>query len=211
MKNCSLKSKYKSLLCVSGVLLLSVFSGCSDNKEKTKTETASLSSKEASMQKIEVTQNKDALAIKVKEKERDANQSKSYYYDYNIKSEYDPNSKPANDDASVRTAPRTAIDANLFVRSPYEEVQISMLVKKLSKKYIVKCSACHNDYGNGVVGPSLLGKDADYIYNKIAQFKNGTKQNVLMTDLIDQMDDKEIRELANEIEQFNKSINEMRK
>lgn len=211
MKACNLKLKYKSLLCVSSVLLLSVFSGCSDNKEKSEAETASLSSKEASMQKIEVTQNKDALAIKVKEKEYDKNQSKSYYYDYNVKSEYDPNSKPANEDASVRAKPRTAVDANLYVRSPYEEVQVSMLVKKLSKKFIVKCSACHNDYANGVIGPSLLGKDADFVFNKIKEFKSDSTKNVLMSDLISQMDDKEIRELANEIHQFNKSINEMRK
>ncbi len=211
MKACNLKSGYKSLLCVSSVLLLSVFSGCGDNKEKTEKETASLSSKEASMQKIEVTKNENALAIKVKEKEFDKNQSKSYYYDYNVKSEYDPNSKPANEDASVRAKPRTAVDANLYVRSPYEEVQVSMLVKKLSKKFIVKCSACHNDYANGVIGPSLLGKDADFVFDKIKEFKSDPTKNVLMSDLIGQMDDKEIRELANEIHQFNKSINEMRK
>jgi cytochrome c553 len=214
MKTYHLKSKYKNLLCVSSVLLFTIFTGCSDNSqkdEKAKAGTASLSSNEASVQKIEISKNENARVIKVAEKEYDKNQSKSYYYDYNIKSEYDPNSKPANEDASVRSKPRTAVDANLYVRSPYEEVQISMLVKKLSKKFIVKCSACHNDYANGVIGPSLLGKDSDYIYNKIAEFKSGKAKNVLMTDLINQMDDKEIRELANEIHQFNKSIEEMRK
>jgi cytochrome c553 len=215
MKAYNLKSRYKSLLFVSSVLLFTVFTGCSDNNkkdEKTKAEAASLPSKEAPMQKIEVTKNENALEIKVEAKEHDKNQSKSYYYDYNTKDSSKINSFIANEKALAEQTPsRTAIDANLYVRSPYEKIQISMLVKKLSKKFIVKCSACHNDYANGVVGPSLLGKDSDYIYNKIAEFKSGKAKNVLMTDLINQMDDKEIRELANEIHQFNKSIEEMRK
>ena len=86
-----------------------------------------------------------------------------------------------------------------------------MLVKQLSKNFIIKCSACHNDYANGVIGPSLLGKDSDYIFDKIAAFKTGAKKKVLMEGLISQMDDKEIRELANEINQFNNMIKEMRK
>lgn len=161
--------------------------------------------------KIEVVANKNAQEIKVKEKEVDKLQSKSYYYDYNIKSEYDQNAEPANVDASVRVKPRTAVEANMNIRSPYEKVKVSMLVKKLSKKFIVKCSACHNDYANGVIGPSLLGKDSDYIFDKIAQYKSGQEKNVLMTELIKMMNDKEIRELADEIYQFNEKIKQMRK
>ena len=86
-----------------------------------------------------------------------------------------------------------------------------MIVNNLSKKYILKCSACHNDYANGIIGPSLLGRDADYIFNKIAQFKNGEKTNVLMRDLINRMSDEEIKELADEIYQFNIAIKNMRK
>ena len=83
--------------------------------------------------KIEIVANSNAKEIKVQEKATDKNQSKSYYYDYNIKSEYDQNALPANKDAGVRVKPRTAVDANINIRSPYEKVQISMLVKKLSK------------------------------------------------------------------------------
>lgn len=201
----------KSLVCISS-LMLSVLTGCSDSSKNEKTkESTALSSKAAPTQKIEVTQNENAQEIKVAQKEHDANQSKSYYNDYDTKTGYDLNSKPANGDASVRTNPRTALEANLHVRSPYEQVQVSMGMKKLSKNFIVKCSACHNDYGNGVIGPSLLGKDSDYIFNKIAKFKDGTSKNVLMSGLVDRMDDKEIRELANEIFEFNKIIKEARK
>lgn len=214
MKNCSLKSKSKDLFCISGVLLLALFTGCSqegDKKEKADAESAMPASKTSNMQSIEVIENKNALAVKVEEKKYDKNQSKSYYYDYNIQSEYDLNSKPANEDASVRTKPRSAVDANIYVRSPYENIQVSMLVKQLSKDFIVKCSACHNDYANGVVGPSLLGKDSEFIFNKIAEFKKDLSKNVLMSGLVSQMDDEEIRKLADEIYQFNKMINEMRK
>jgi len=199
----NLRSGYKSLFYASSILL-AILTGCSDggeNKDKSK-ESTSLSSKTDATQKIEVVKNENALEIKVAQKESDDNQSKSYYLNYNTN---------ANSDASVKEKPRTAVDANIHVRSPYEKVQVSMMVKQFSKNFIIKCSACHNDYANGVIGPSLLGKDSDYIFDKIAAFKKGTKKNVLMEGLISQMDDKEIRELANEINQFNNMIKEMRK
>lgn len=208
MKNCSLKTK--SLFCISGVLLLAIFTGCSQESDKKESANAQ-SSKTANLQSIEVVENKNALAVKVEEKKHDKNQSKSYYYDYNIQSEYDLNAMPANEDASVRIKPRTALDANIYVRSPYESVRVSMLVKQLSKEFIVKCSACHNDYANGVIGPSLLGKDSEFIFNKIAEFKKDSSKNVLMNGLISQMDDEEIRRLSDEIYEFNKMINEMRR
>lgn len=208
----NLRSGYKSLFYVSGILLV-ILTGCSEsgeNNEKSK-ESTSLPSKADATQKIEVVKNENALEIKVAQKESDDNQSKSYYLNYNVNSNYDLNSQPANSDASVKDKPRTAIDANIHVRSPYEKIQVSMLVKQFSKNFIIKCSACHNDYANGVIGPSLLGKDSDYIFDKIAAFKTGAKKNVLMEGLISQMDDKEIRELANEINQFNNMIKEMRR
>lgn len=201
--------KKTNILLIYTLTLLALFAGCSDSNQK-KEELPS-SNEVTSAQKIEVIENENAQEIKVALKETDANQSQSYYYDYNIKSEYDLNSQPANNDASARTKPRSAIDANLHVRSPYENVEVSMLVKRLSKNFIVKCSACHNDYANGVIGPSLLGKDANYIFEKISKFKDGSAKNVLMKDLVSQMDAKEIRTLADEIYEFNKKINEMRK
>lgn len=203
------KMKINKIILVSSVVMFSIFSGCSDNKKEENKNT--LSSEITSAKGIEVVKNENAGEIKVALKESDANQSHSYYYDYNVKSEYDMNSKPANDDASVREKARSIIDANLHVRSPYEGVEISMVVKKLSKNFIVKCSACHNDYANGVIGPSLLSKDANFIFEKISKFKDGSDKNVLMKDLVSQMDDKEIRELSEEIYEFNKKIKEMRK
>ena len=197
---------------VSSIMLVSLLTACGEDKpkEQNKATVANTTSAKVAPQ-IEVVANENAKEIKVKEKKTDKAQSKSYYYDYNIKSEYDENAKPANKDAGVRAKPRTAIDANMNIRSPYEEIQISLLVRKLSKKFIVKCSACHNDYANGIIGPSLLGKNSDEIFDAIAAFKSGEKKNVLMTDLINMMDDSEIRTLADEIYTFNEKIKEARK
>ena len=201
-----MKSLYLGLSCV----LIIGLSACSDtSKEQShnedKTQTVS------STPKIEIVQNENAHAIKVEQKSKDKTEGSSYYYDYGQKSEYNQNAQPANKDASVRVRPRTAIDANMNVRSPYEEVQVSMLVQKLSKNFIVRCSPCHNDYANGIIGPSLLDRDADFIYGKIQDFKSGKKLNPLMNDLINMMSDEEIKNMADEIYTFNKAIKQMRK
>ena len=197
--------KLQILASMAAALVL--MSGCGEEKKK---ETAKVESETVQASQIEVVANENAEEIKVKKKAVDENQSKSYYYDYNIKSEYDPNAKPANEDAGVRAKPRTNIDANLQIRSPYEKVQIGMLVQKLSLTFRIKCSACHDDYANGIIGPSLLSRDSDYIYNKIAEFKSGKKSNPLMNDLIKMMSDEEIRTLSDEIYAFNKEIQKMR-
>ena len=202
------KTTMKRIL-LSAVLI--TFVGCGEeSKEATKAVTALT----AEAPKIEIVANENAQEIKVAQKvKRDRNSTGSedkYYYDYNVKSEYDQNAQPANKDASVRVKPRTSIEANMNVRSPYEEVQLSLLVGKLSKKFMLKCSACHNDYANGVVGPSLLSKSSDEIFNTIMDFKSGKKSNVLMDGLIDHMEDSEIREIADEIFTFNTKLKEIR-
>ena len=206
-----MKNILKLSTLVSSLVLATLVTGCG---EKPQEETANIENKAVTTEsapQIEVVTNENAKEIKVKEKKTDKTQSKSYYYDYNIKSEYDENDKPANEDAGIRAKPRTTIDANINVRSPYEEVKISLLVRKLSKKFIVKCSACHNDYANGIIGPSLLGKTSQEIFDDIAAFKSGEKKNVLMTDLINMMDENEIKALADEIYEFNEKIKEARK
>ena len=196
-----------STLAISSIVL--IFGGCSDEPNEKKATPATIKT----TPKIEVITNDNAKEIKVQERgtiSTHSGQKDKYYYDYHIKSEYDTNSRPANKDASVRTKPRTTIEANMNIRSPYEEVKVSMLVRRLSKKFIVKCSACHNDYANGVIGPSLLGKSSDEIFGAIADFKSGKKVNVLMSDLIKGMSDDEIRAIADEIYKFNKEIEEAR-
>jgi len=194
----------KKILLSAAIVLL--FTACSD-KEEEKTVVKKETKQEAL--KIEVVKNNNIKEVKVVEKENLKNKNETYYFNYNgVKSEYDPNSQPANKDASVRTVPRTRMDANLHVRSPYEKVKVSLLVKQLSKEFIVKCSACHNDYANGIIGPSLLNKDAEFIFNSIMKFKKNKDANVLMTGLVNQMEESEIKKIANEIFEFNKQIRE---
>lgn len=187
-------------------LALIMFIGCGDEQTH-----STIKKADTPAPTIEIVANKHAKEIKVAQKEK--NTSKDTFYKgmtNEFKHGYDPKSQPANKDASVRVKPRTAIDANMNVRSPYEEVQIGLLVGELSKKFRVKCSACHSDYANGVVGPSLLSKSSDEIFSAIADFKSGKKSNPLMDGLIDHMDESEIRELADEIYEFNQKLKEMR-
>jgi cytochrome c553 len=196
----------KKIFYISSILAIVLFTACSDNK---KTDEPKSIAKEATASGIEIVDNNHAKDIKVGLKDHNGTDNK-YYFNYGVKSAYDQNAQPANDDASVRIRPRTAIQANMNIRSPYEKLRVSMITNTLSKKFIIKCSACHNDYANGVIGPSILGRDSDYIFNKIADFKSGKKSNPLMNDLIKMMDDKEIREIADEIYQFNLKLNKTR-
>jgi len=166
--------------------------GCSEKKEEKKVEI----SKEAGT--IEVVENKNYKEEKVKDLEtknlKIGHKDKAYYFNYN----------------KIEDKTYTPRDAQMRVRSPYEKVEISLLVSRLSKKFIVKCSACHNDYANGIIGPSLLNKDKDFIYNQIMDFKSGKKKNVLMDQLVKMMSEKEINELSSEIAEFNEKIKDLR-
>ncbi len=197
----------KKILLSAAVILL--VSGCSDKQDEQKpVEKKAVATQQAPL-KIEVEKNENAQAVKVEEKEIKKDKNETYYFNYNgAKQKYDPSSQPANEDAKLRVPARSQVDANLHVRSPYEKVKISLLVKQLSKDFIVKCSACHNDYANGIIGPSLLDKNAEFIYNSINKFKNNKDANVLMTGLVNQMSDEEIRKIADEIYEFNKQIRE---
>ena len=185
--------RIKTLSIVCATLIIT---GCGgSDKESKKSETA-----QASAPKIVVTQN--AVDTKVAKKKSEEN-SGQFYYSYNK----EKNSTYKSTDSKQRTT----IDAYLHIRSPYEKVRITMMIKRLSTDYIIKCSPCHDDYANGVIGPSLLGKDSDFIYKRIMEFKSGKKKNVLMKELVSQIDDAKLKSIASEIANFNKEILKMRR
>lgn len=183
---------------LSAIVIVSII-GCSDKKEETVEKKPNITKEEKVIEKetlvIEVEQNDNANEIKVEEKEKTQKENGTFYYDYNVKE---------------KVKERTTLDANMHVRSPYEKVKVSLLVKKLSKDFIVKCSACHNDYANGIIGPSLLEKNSDFIFNKIMEFKKDETKNVLMSGLVKQMSEEEIKKIAKEIYRFNQELKEMK-
>ena len=188
----------KNLFVTKNILLAVTLSllllGCSDKEEKKETKVESTSAG-----KIEVTQSKDTYAEKIEEQV--SSKDKTYYYSY---------SKKDTDNSFTKEAKTyTPIDANMRVRTPYEKVRISLLVKSLSKEFIVKCSACHNDYANGIIGPSLLNKDEQTIFSAIMKFKSGEKRNVLMKDLVENMSEEEVKSIANEIAVFNEKVRKL--
>jgi cytochrome c553 len=164
-------------------------------------EVEKVDSSKASASGIKVTEN--AVDTTVKDKKSKAN-SGQFYYSYNK----EKNSSSYNSEDSKT---KTTIDAYLNIKSPYEKVRITMMIKRLSKDYIIKCSPCHDDYANGVIGPSLLDKDDKFIYEKIMEFKTGKKKNPLMKELVNQIDDDRLKDIAKEISNFNKEIRKMRR
>ncbi len=177
------------------IILIVIFIGCRDEKKN------DIKSTEISTPKIEVIEGNGTKEIKVEIKKEDnstvkSKNSNSFYYD----------KKGGNEKESHRTV----LDAYTHIRSPYERVQVSLLQRQLSSNFRLKCSACHDDYANGVIGPSLLGRDENYIYSKIMDFKTGKRDNPLMKELLEKMSSEEIREIAKGIYEFNIQIQKMR-
>jgi len=174
--------------------VLFCFSGCSDKKSDGE------SGKTAASEGIVVTEG----AVKTIKKEGVSKEnSGQFYYSYNKE-------KGESDYNAETSKVRTELDAYRAIRSPYERVQITLMIKQLSPDYRLLCSACHDDYANGVIGPVLLDKNATFIYDQIIAFKTGEKKNALMKELVNRIDEARLQEIAKEIERFNRQIKEMR-
>lgn len=133
------------------------------------------------------------------------NEKVSRFIGYNMIGEYRVNYAPDGKETPLTKE----IGAHVVIRNaPYGSIHKSLLMKRLSKNFIVKCSACHDDYGNGVIGPSLLTKSGDEIYAMIMKYKTDKEKNELMRRLVKKMDDEEIRFIADDIAKFNKEIRE---
>jgi len=183
-----------------------IFVGCSSTDKKD--EQSSPKEVEASAAKeaqptIKVTKN--ALKVKKEEQNNSKQNSGQFYYSYNKKD----TSKVDKYEEETKKV-KTTLDAYLNIKSPYEKVRITLMIKRLSKDYIIRCSPCHDDYANGVIGPSLLDKNGTFIYNMLQDFKTGKRKNDLMKELVSQIDDEKLKSIANEIANFNKEVRKMR-
>lgn len=96
--------------------------------------------------------------------------------------------------------------AQMSIKNQYEKLNLSLIKNRLSRNFIVHCSACHDDYANGVIGPSLLGKSGNEIAQMMKKYKLRQKPNALMVQLLDKMSDDEIQKIADEISEFNKQF-----
>ena len=170
--------------------------GCGDSKEAKKEQRSVINTAA-----IKVTEG--VVNTHVKKRESKENSGK-FYYSYNK----EKNASAYNAEDSKT---RTTIDAYLNIKSPYERVKITMMIKQLSREYVLKCSPCHDDYANGVIGPSLLDKNSTFIYNRIMDFKTGKRDNVLMKELVGQIEDEKLHIIADEIARFNIEIRKMRR
>ncbi len=185
----------RTLLFSLGTLLL-FLGGCGEDAKKPEAQTVK------SPGKIVVTEGAVKTAKKASKNKENSGQ---FYYSYNKKTD-----KESGQYNAETSKVRTKLDAYRDIRSPYERVQITLMVQQLSPDYRLLCSACHDDYANGVIGPALLDKNATFIFKQIQAFKTGEKKNPLMKELVNRIDDQRLQSIAKEIERFNKEIKEMR-
>lgn len=142
--------------------------------------------------KIEITKSKNMYDVKIEEKDR--TKDKSYYYSYSKKDK-----GKSLDDNQINSV----LSANLNVKNINITNDANQIRKKLSKNFIIKCSACHSNYANGIIGPSLVNKSGKEIFNLMMEYKNNEKSNPLMDALIANMSIKEIQDISNEISELN--------
>jgi cytochrome c553 len=205
--------KFKGFFLFLSVL---VFVGCSSNEKKEETGGVQ---QEVSKDKIKISKGEKRVvnekSLHKKEIEKD---TKDFYYSLK--------EKGTNTDTTEETYTRVdaqkrvknkVIDGKVAIitqkkdiENPYDYVRIDLLKRALSKDFIVKCSACHDNYANGIIGPSLLRRDAKFIYETLIKYRNKPDANVLMRDLVNNMSKDELKKMAEEIAIFNKEVREIR-
>ncbi len=197
--------KYIYMIVITGLLI-----GCGDKPDE-----PTVDLKEADITQIKITQGQKRVEqVEVTPKEAIEKDEKGFYYAYNedAKKENLEDTTHTRIDAQAHVKNRV-IDGKIAVvekgttfDNPYEYVRLDLLKTALSKNFIVKCSSCHDNYANGIIGPSLLRKDGNYIYGQLIKYRNDPTKNVLMRDLVNNMTEAELKKIADEIALFNKEI-----
>ena len=96
------------------------------------------------------------------------------------------------------------------IKNQYEKLNFDLMKKRLGHDFILRCSACHDDYANGIIGPSLLDKTDAQIVDMIKKYKLKEKPNPLMVQLVEGMSEQQIETMAKEIYEFNKQFKEQK-
>jgi cytochrome c553 len=185
-----------------------VLVGCGDSKPvEKKTDIA-----EADVSQIKVTQGEKRVdEEEVGHKDELKKDKKGFYYSLNEDDKKDEESHTRLD--AQKNVKNRVVDGKVAVvekeskkENPYEYVRIDLLKSALSHDFMVKCSACHDDYANGIIGPSLLTKDSKYIYKQMMKYREDPKKNIFMYELVNKMSEKELIAMADEVAKFNKEV-----
>ena len=96
------------------------------------------------------------------------------------------------------------------IKNQYEKLNFDLMKKRLGHDFILRCSACHDDYANGIIGPSLLDKTDAQIVDMIKKYKFKEKPNPLMVQLVNGMSEQQIETMAKEIYEFNRQFKEQK-
>ncbi len=123
------------------------------------------------------------------------------------------NSKPIGEPEAITEAPNAKkkedeLDKQLRA---LKERAGNMAAFKVSPLYKQKCSSCHGVNGEGIIGPRLIGKSSQEVYQALVDFKTGKRKNYVMYGLLSKMDDKQLKQLADEIGSFQQKLNEATK
>jgi cytochrome c553 len=80
-----------------------------------------------------------------------------------------------------------------------EEARAAASPVELGKAAYAGCIACHGSRGEGGVGPALVGQQANAIYDKLVQYKNGEtrgSQSALMWSQSAMLGDEDMKNIA---------------
>lgn len=182
----------KKTLCLFCTLLALTVAGCDNSKKtETKPETPNAAAQSKAPGKITVvsgTASKDDVA---------ANKFRTYDLRGESIIKYAP-------EGAEITPEVKNVQVNVAVRNtPYAQIQARLLSQRLSKDFIVFCSACHDDYANGVIGPSLINKNEKEVLDMMVKYHEDPNANVLMTTLVERMTPEEKAFIARDIARFN--------
>lgn len=109
------------------------------------------------------------------------------------------------EDFSKDKTKNSALKENDNIKSKLKNLQnkaVNVAKFKVSKLYIQRCSSCHGIDGGGIIGPNLFSKNKETMYKKLQGYKAGTIKNEIMQQIVENLSEKQIKELSDEIGNF---------
>lgn len=200
MKRVGTKALAVGLVCS----VLAILNGCSDSEvtaEKSQAQNAGQTLKEGGKTSPEGPGKITIVAGKTQ-----TNVDHNRFRNYNVKGESQIDYVPKGQE--VTEAVKNVQVVVAVRNNPYGSIGASLLAKRLSKEFIIYCSACHDDYGNGVIGPSLIGKNPQEVREIFDKYMKDPNANVLMTDLVGRMNPSQIDFVCQDLAKFNAQVQE---